>query len=142
MRFMMMMRASKSTEAGGMPSEALLEAMARYNEELARAGVLVDGAGLYPSSHGARVTFTRGKPTVVGGPFAGTKELIAGYTMLQVGSLEEAVAWAKRCPFDPALHYDGGDGEIELRRVFELDDFAYAPDAVAHHKAVLAAVEA
>jgi len=98
MRFMMMVRANRDTEAGVMPEEKLIAAMGKYNEELAKAGVLIDGAGLQPSSKGARIKFSGGKPTVVDGPFAETKELIAGYWLIQVKSKEEAIEWAKRCP--------------------------------------------
>src|SRR5262252_11142361 len=112
MRFMMMVRANRDTEAGVMPEEKLIAAMGKYNEELAKAGVLIDGAGLQPSSKGARIKFSGGKPTVVDGPFAETKELIAGYWLIQVNSKEEAIEWAKRCP-NP--FGEGAEGEIELR---------------------------
>ena len=131
MRFMMMIKANKDTEAGVMPEEKTLEAMAKYNEELVKAGVLLDGMGLQASSKGARVRFSGGKPTVTDGPFAETKELIAGFWLIQVRSKEEAIEWAKRVPFDPDVHM-GGEGEIELRQVFELEDFGQS-DAVAHH---------
>lgn len=120
MRFMMIVKASKDSEAGVMPSEELLSAMGKYNEKLMKAGVLLDLAGLQPSSQGARVRFSRGKTTVIDGPFAETKELIAGYWVIQVESREEAIEWAKRVP---APHGDGQDGEIEIRQFFELDDF-------------------
>jgi hypothetical protein len=117
---MMIVKASKDSEAGVMPSEELLSAMGKYNEKLMKAGVLLDLAGLQPSSQGARVRFSRGKTTVIDGPFAETKELIAGYWVIQVESREEAIEWAKRVP---APHGDGQDGEIEIRPFFELDDF-------------------
>jgi hypothetical protein len=117
---MMIVKASKDSEAGVMPSEELLSAMGKYNEKLMKAGVLLDLAGLQPSSQGARVRFSRGKTTVIDGPFAETKELIAGYWVIQVESREEAIEWAKRVP---APHGDGQDGEIEIRQFFELDDF-------------------
>jgi hypothetical protein len=115
MRFMMMVRANGDTEAGVMPDKQLIAAMCKYNEEMAKAGVMLDGAGLQPSSKGARIKFSGGKPTVTDGPFAETKELIAGYWLIQVKSKEEAVEWAKRCP--------GENCAIEVRRVFEMEDF-------------------
>jgi len=120
MRFMIMVRATKETESGVMPSEALIDAMTKYNEQLAKAGVLLDLSGLQPSSKGARVRFTGNKVSVVDGPFAETKELIAGYWIIKVKSKEEAIEWAKRCP-NP---YEGRDGEIEIRQFFEMEDFA------------------
>jgi hypothetical protein len=120
MRFMMIVRASKESEAGVMPSNELIAAMTKYNEQLADAGILVDLSGLQPSSKGARVRFSGNKVTVVDGPFAETKELIAGYWVINVKSKHEAIEWAKRCP-NPQ---DGGDGEIEIRQFFELEDFA------------------
>ena len=121
MKFMMIVRASKDSEAGIMPSEELLSAMGKYNEELLKAGVLLDGAGLQASSKGARIKFSGGKRTVIDGPFAETKELIAGYWIIRVKSREEAIEWAKRVP---APHGEGQEGEIEIRQFFELDDFA------------------
>src|SRR5690242_1909876 len=120
MKFMMIVKASKDSEAGVMPSEELLSSMGKYNEELMKAGVLLDLAGLQPSSKGARIKFSGGKRTVVDGPFAETKELIAGYWIIQVKSRDEALEWAKRAP-NP--HGEGQEGEIELRQFFELDDF-------------------
>ena len=120
MRFMMIVKGNKDTEAGKMPSEELLSAMGKYNEELMKAGVLLDLSGLQPTSKGARIKFSRGKRTVVDGPFTESKELIAGYWIIQVKSREEAIEWAKRAP---ASHGEGQDGEIELRQFFELDDF-------------------
>src|SRR5688572_20813723 len=131
MRFMMIIKANKDSEAGVMPEEKALAAMAKYNEELVKAGVMLDGMGLQPSSKGARVKFSRGKPTVIDGPFSETKELIAGFWLIQVKSKEEAIEWAKRVPFDPDVHM-GGEGEIELRQVFELEDFGPS-DAIDHH---------
>lgn len=128
MRFMLIVKASPESEAGVMPSEEMLAAMARYNEELVKAGVMLSGDGLQPSSKGARVRFSGGKPTVTDGPFAETKELIAGFWMIKVGSKEEAVEWVKRCP----APMEGGTGEIEIRQVFDLEDFAPSP-AVDHH---------
>jgi hypothetical protein len=120
MRFMMIVKANKDSEAGKMPSEELLSAMGKYNEELMKAGVLLDLAGLKPSSKGARIKFSGGKRTVVDGPFTETKELIAGYWIIQVKSRDEALEWAKRVP-NP--HGEGQEGEIEIRQFFELDDF-------------------
>jgi hypothetical protein len=105
-----------------MPERKTLEAMGRYNEELARAGVLRGGEGLHPSSKGARVRFSGGKPTVVDGPFPETKELIAGFWIIEVKSRDEAIEWARRIPFDPDVHF-GGEGEVELRQIFEAADF-------------------
>ena len=128
MRFMIIRRADADTEAGTMPSEALLAAMADYNEQLVKAGVMLEGEGLHPSSKGARVTFSNGEPRVIDGPFAEAKELIAGFTMIEVRSKEEAIEWVKRWPpLD-----GGGEVEIEIRQVFELSDFA-ASDAIEHH---------
>ncbi len=118
MRVMVIVKASKSSEAGVMPSERLLTGMGRFNEELANAGVMLAGEGLHPSSRGARVRFSGSKRTVVDGPFAETKELIAGFWLWQVKSTEEAIEWVKRCP-NP--HED--DSEIEIRPLFEMEDF-------------------
>ena len=119
MRFMIIIKASQDSEAGVMPSNELLTAMGNYNEELAKAGILVAGEGLHPSSKGARVRFSGDKRTVIDGPFAETKELIAGYWLWQVKSKEEAIEWVKRCP-NPM---PGTDAEIEIRQVFEMEDF-------------------
>jgi hypothetical protein len=118
MRFMVIVKADKNTEAGVMPSEELLTAMGKYNEELANAGVLLAGEGLHPSSKGARVRFSGSNRTVLDGPFAETKELIAGFWILQVKSLEEAIEWVKRSP-NPLE----GESEVEIRQVFEAEDF-------------------
>ena len=120
MRFMMIVKASKKSEAGVMPSEELFSAMGKYNEELMKAGALVDLSGLKPSSKGARVKFSGEKRTVIDRPFAETKELIGGYWIIQAKSLEEAIAWAKRAP-NPS---EGEEGEIEIRPFFEMEDFA------------------
>jgi hypothetical protein len=117
---MMIVKANKDSEAGIMPSEELLSAMGTYNEELMKAGVLLDLAGLQASSKGARIKFSGGKRTVIDGPFTETKELIAGYWIIQVKSREEAIEWARRVP---APHGEGAEGEIEIRQFFELDDF-------------------
>jgi hypothetical protein len=113
-------KANKDSEAGVRPSEELFAAMADYHEQLAKAGVLLDASGLQPSSKGWRVKYTGGKRTVIDGPFTEAKELVAGYTMIQVKSKEEAVEWSRRFP-NPTL--DGGDCEIEVRQIFELEDF-------------------
>jgi len=118
MRVMAIVKASKDSEAGVMPSEELLAQMGAFNEEMVKAGVLLAGEGLQPSSKGARVSFGGGERTVIDGPFAETKELIAGYWLMQVRSFDEAVEWMKRCP-NP--HEEAG--EIEIRQVFESDDF-------------------
>jgi len=117
-RFMILVKADKNSEAGVMPSEQLLSEMGKFNEELAKAGVLLAAEGLHPSSKGARVRFDGAKRTVVNGPFPETKDLIAGFWLWQVKSKEEAIEWVKRCP-NP--HNDGG--EIEIRQVFEAEDF-------------------
>jgi len=116
MRFMVIVKASKESEAGQMPSTELLTAMGKYNEELVKAGVMLAGEGLAPSSKGARVRFEGSKRTVIDGPFAETKELVAGYWVWKVASKQEAVDWLKRAPFD-------GGTEIELRQIFEMEDF-------------------
>ena len=120
MRYMIIVKATADSEAGEMPDESLLAAMAKYHEELARAGVLLDATGLQPSSKGWRVRYAGGKRKVVDGPFAETKELIAGYTLIQVRSRDEAMEWARRFP---APFGEQADGEIEVRQLFELDDF-------------------
>ena len=119
MRFMIMVKASKDSEAGKMPSEELLAAMGKYNEELVKAGIMLAGEGLQPSSKGARVKFSGSKRTVVDGPFTETKELIAGFWLWQVKSKQEAIDWVKRCP-NPM---PGTEAEIEIRQVFEAEDF-------------------
>lgn len=119
MRFMIIIKASADSEAGIMPSTELLTAMGNYNEALANAGILLAGEGLHPSSKGARVRFNGDKSTVIDGPFAETKELIAGFWLWQVNSREEAIEWVKRCP-NPM---PGTDAEIEIRQVFEASDF-------------------
>jgi len=124
MRFMMIVKASKDSEAGLLPTEEQLAEMGKYNEELVKAGVLLAGEGLQASSKGARVRFSGAKRTVIDGPFTETKELIAGFWLIQAKSKEEAIEWARRVPFE--------DGEIEVRRVFELEDFGPG-EAVKHH---------
>ena len=118
MRFMIIVKADQSTEAGVLPDEKLLAAMTQYNEELVKAGIMLAGEGLHPSSKGARVRFSGTKRTVVDGPFAEAKELIAGFWLWEVRSKEEAIEWVKRCPNPTA-----GESEIEIRQVFEDQDF-------------------
>src|SRR6184192_2907205 len=118
MRFMVMVKATKDSEAGKMPDEKLLADMGKYNEELAKAGVMLAGEGLHPSSKGARVRFSGTKRTVIDGPFTESKELVAGFWLWQVKSKEEAIEWVKRCP-NPM----DGESEIEIRQVFEAEDF-------------------
>ncbi len=129
MRFMVLLKANAATESGTLPDEATLAAMGKYNEELVKAGVMVAGEGLQPSAKGARVRFSGATRTVVDGPFAETKELIAGFWILQVKSREEAIEWVKRCP-NPTP----GDAEIEIRQLFEAADFA-ASDPSGEHRA-------
>lgn len=125
MRFMVIVKATADSEAGVMPSTELLAAMGRYNEELVQAGVMQAGEGLHPSARGARVRFSGPARTVVDGPFAETKELIAGFWLWQCASLQEAIDWAKRCP-NPMP----GDSELEIRQVFDAEDFgeAFTPE--------------
>lgn len=140
MRFMILLKADKHSEAGEMPDEQLLTAMGKFNDELIQAGVMVGGEGLHPSSRGARVHFSKdGGVRVTDGPFAETKELLAGYWIWQVKSKEEAIDWVKRVPM-PML---GGEAEIEIRQIFEMDDFgdAMTPELRAqeeHQRAALA----
>lgn len=124
MRFMVMMKANEQSEAGVMPSEEELAAMGRYNEELVQAGVLLAGEGLHPSSKGARVRFSGGHPSVIDGPFTETKELVAGFWLIQVRDREEAMEWARRIPAGEQPF------EVEIRQVFEEDDFgeAFTPE--------------
>ncbi len=139
MRFMVIVKATPSSEAGAMPSEKLLTDMGKFNEELVKAGVMLAGEGLHPSSKGARVRFSGGKRTVIDGPFAETKELIAGYWLWQVKSKEEAIEWVKRCP-DPM---PGEESEIEIRQVFEAEDFGaeFTPELRAQEERVRAKAE-
>jgi hypothetical protein len=122
---MVMVKATKDSEAGAMPDEKLLADMGRYNDELVKAGVMLAGEGLHPSSKGARVRFSGSKRTVIDGPFAETKELVAGFWIWQVKSMEEAIEWVKRCP-NPMP----GESDIEIRQIFEADDFGaeYTPE--------------
>jgi hypothetical protein len=138
MRFMVMVKANKDTEAGVMPSEQLLTEMGKYNEELVNAGIMLAGEGLHPTSKGARVRFSGSKRTVIDGPFAESKELIAGYWIWQVKSREEAIEWVKRCP-NPT----GEESEIEIRQIFEAEDFGaeFTPELREQEKRILAGAE-
>jgi hypothetical protein len=118
MRFIVMVKATKDSEAGVLPDQKLLEAMGKYNEELVKAGVMLAGEGLHPSSRGARVRFSGSKRTVIDGPFAETKELVAGFWLFQTKSMAEAIEWVKRCPNPMPT-----DSEIEIRQIFESEDF-------------------
>jgi len=132
MRVMVMVKATKDSEAGVMPTEKLLSEMTKFNEDLVKAGVLLDGSGLKPTSAGAKVQFSGAKRTVVDGPFAETKELVAGFWIWQVKSLAEAIEWVKRCP-NP-MHEDS---EIEIRPLFEMSDFADAsPETIARNEQI------
>src|ERR1700761_1907640 len=139
MRFMVMVRASKDSEAGVPPDEKLLADMGKYNEELVKAGIMLAGEGLQPSSKGARVKFSGSKRTVIDGPFAETKELIAGFWMWKCKSLAEAIDWAKKCP-NP--HPDN-DSELEIRQVFEFEDFdeKMTPEIREQHEGVVKQIE-
>lgn len=139
MKVMVIVKASKSSEAGEMPTEELLRDMGNFNEELSRAGILLAGEGLQPSSKGYRVRFSGKNRTVVDGPFAETKELIAGYWIWKVNSMEEAIEWVKRCP-NP--HMD--DSEIEIRKIFEAEDFgeAFTPEMRAQEERIMKEAQA
>ena len=138
MRFMVMVKATEQSEAGVLPDEKLLTAMGKYNEELVKAGVMLAGEGLQPSSKGARVHFSGSKRTVVDGPFAETKELVAGFWLFQCKSLAECIEWVKRCP-NPMP----GDSDIEIRQVFEADDFLaeFTPEAREQERRIRAQAE-
>jgi hypothetical protein len=138
MRVMVMVKATKDSEAGVMPSQQLLADMGRYNEELVKAGVMLAGEGLHPSSKGARVRFSGKSRSVVDGPFTETKELVAGFWLWQVRSMDEAIEWVKRCP-NPML----GDSELEIRPVFEAEDFgeAFTPELREQEDRLRAATE-
>jgi hypothetical protein len=139
MRVMVMVKATKNSEAGIMPSEKLLAEMGRFNEELVKAGVMLAGDGLHPSSKGKRVRFSSGKKTIIDGPFAETKELVAGFWIWQVKSLEEAIEWVRRCP-DPM---PGEESEIEIRPIFEAEDFGkeFTPELRAQEEQLRAEIE-
>ena len=138
MRFMVLIKADKDSEAGVLPDERLLTEMGKFNEELVKAGVMLAGEGLHPSSKGARIRFSGQERTVIDGPFVESKELIAGFWIWQVNSKEEAIEWAKRCP-NPM----GGESEIEIRQVFEAEDFgaAYTPELREHDERLRAQVD-
>jgi hypothetical protein len=124
MRFMVMVKGNKESEEGVMPSDEMLQGMAKYNEDLVKAGVMLAGEGLHPSSKGAKVKFSGGKVTVIDGPFTEAKELVAGYWIIEVKSKAEALEWVKRCqPFIDESKRKGGEGEVEIRQIFELSDF-------------------
>ena len=137
MRFMVIVKADKNSEAGVMPSKELLTEMGKFNEELAKAGVMLAGEGLHPSSKGARVKFSGGTTTVIDGPFAETKELVAGFWLWKCKSLDDAIAWLKRAPFD-------GGTEVEIRQVFEAEDFGaeFTPELREQEARVRAEVQA
>jgi len=139
MRFMIIVKADQSSEAGVMPGVELMTAMGKYNEELVKAGIMLAGEGLHPTSRGARVRFSGDKRTVIDGPFAETKELVAGFWIWKVGSLAEAIEWVKKCP-NPQL----SDSDIEIRRIFEAEDFgeAFTPELRAQEDRLRAQVEA
>jgi len=120
MRFMIIVKGNKDTEAGKMPEEALLAEMTAFHEELAKAGVLLDGSGLQPTSKGIRIKYSGGTRTIIDGPFTESKEVVAGYTLIQVKTREEGLEWARRFP----APHGNGEGEIEVRQLFDLDDFA------------------
>ena len=130
MRVMVMVKATRNSEAGPMPGEELQAAMGQFNQELVRAGILLAGEGLQPSSQGKRVRFSGGKQLLIEGPFAQTRELVAGYWIWQVKSMQEALEWVRRCP-DPM---PGEDAEIEIRPVFHAEDFVKAPALGSHHR--------
>ena len=139
MRVMVIVKATKNSEAGALPTEQLLADMGKFNEQLVKAGIMLAGDGLRPSSQGKRVRFAGGKRTVIDGPFAETKELVAGYWIWQVKTIEEAVEWARRCP-DPM---PGEEAELEIRPVFEADDFGkeLTPELRAQEERLRAEVE-
>ncbi|MPZ40540.1 MAG: YciI family protein [Rhizobiales bacterium] len=139
MRVMVMVKATKNSEAGVMPSEKLLADMGKFNEELVKAGIMKAGEGLHPSSKGKRVRFSGGKKTVVDGPFSETKELVAGFWIWQVKSMDEALEWVRRCP-DPM---PGEESEIEVRPVFEAEDFGdeFTPELRAQEERLRAKIE-
>jgi len=130
MRFMIIVKADKASEAGALPTKELLAAMGKFNEELVKAGVMLAGEGLQPSSKGVRVKISGSKRTVIDGPFAETKELVAGFWIWQVKSKEEAIEWVKRSPFGLVDNPYGNDAEIEIRQIFEAEDFgeAFTPE--------------
>jgi hypothetical protein len=137
-RFMMIIKADENSEAGKLPSKELIAAMGKFNEEMAKAGVLLAAEGLHPSAKGARVKLAKGRRTVIDGPFTEAKELIAGFWLIQVKSKEEAIEWASRIP-EPPDCIEGREGEVELRQVFEMSDFPsdiFPPEEVAKELAL------
>ena len=140
MRFMVMVKATNESESGAMPDEKLLAAMGKFNEELVAAGIMLAGEGLHPSIKGARVIFNGAKRTVIDGPFAETKELVAGFWIWQVKSLDEAIEWVKRCP-NP---FTNGESVIEIRPIFEADDFGaeFTPELRAQEDRLRAQIDA
>ncbi len=138
MRFMVIVKGDAETEAGALPNEEMLTAMGKYNEELAKAGVMLAGEGLHPSSKGARVKFSGDKRTVIDGPFTEAKELVAGFWIMEVKSKDEVIEWVKRCP-NPTQ----GESEIEIRQVFEADDFGaeYTPEVREQEDRIRATIE-
>ena len=139
MRVMVMVKATKNSEAGVMPSEELLREMGKFNEELVKAGIMLSGEGLHPSSRGKRVRFSHGRKTVIDGPFAETKELVAGFWIWQVKSMDEALEWERRCP-DPM---PGEESEIEIRPIFEAEDFgeSFTPELREQEERLRAEIE-
>ena len=129
MKFMLIRKADEETEAGAKAGEKLIQDMANYNEEMLKRGVMIDGMGLHPSSRGARVKFSKGKPRVIDGPFTEAKELIAGFTLIEAKSKEEAIEWVKRWPASDA----NGNVEIEIRQVYELDELG-SGEGIEHHR--------
>ncbi|HEY5947298.1 MAG TPA: YciI family protein [Kofleriaceae bacterium] len=132
MRFIVFVKGSKESESGAMPDKKDLEEMGKFNEELVNAGMMLAGEGLHPSSKGSRIRFANGKPTVADGPFSETNELVAGYWLLEAKSKDEVIDWMKRAPFK--------DGEIEIRQIFEDEEFAYAPEVMAREKQLRARI--
>ena len=143
MRVMVIIKANKDSEAGVMPSQKLLTDMGNFNEELVKAGIMLAGEGLHPSSKGKRVRFSGGQRIVTDGPFAETKELIAGFWLWKVNSMDEAVEWVKRIPFDPDSAPPESESEIEIRQVFEAEDFGdeFTPEARAQEDRLRAEIE-
>lgn len=139
MRVMVIVKATENSEAGVMPSEQMLSEMGKYNEELVKAGIMVAGEGLHPSSKGKRIKFSGNQPTVVDGPFAETKELIAGFWLWKVKSMDEAVEWARRCP-NPM---PGEEGVLEIRQIFEAEDFGaeFTPELQAQEERIRTEIE-
>jgi hypothetical protein len=132
MRFIVFVKGSKESESGAMPPKKDLEDMGKFNEQLVDAGMMLAGEGLHPTAKGSRIRFADGKPTVTDGPFSEAKELVAGYWVLQAKSKDEVIAWMKKAPFK--------DGELEIRQIFEDEEFAYAPEIMQHEKQLRARI--